>query len=177
MTRLPSTRLTSWMLPLVLCACAATPAPSTPVPPPLQPGADYRQAFSLLGKGVQIYRCDNASGALKWVFVAPRAQLLDASGKEAGTHGAGPFWQGTDGSRIVGKPLQSVPSPNAGSIPWLLLAASNDGPAGKFSSVSRVQRLETAGGVAPASGCDSPADQGRTVEVAYTATYVFFVPG
>jgi len=176
MTRLPSTRLTSWMLPLVLCACAATPAPSTPVPPPLQPGAEYRQAFSLLGKGVQIYRCDTASGALKWVFVAPRAQLLDASGKEAGTHGAGPFWQGADGSRIVGKALQNVPSPTAGSIPWLLLSASSEGSAGKFSSVSRVQRLETVGGVAPASGCGTAADQGRTLEVAYTATYVFFVP-
>ena len=60
-----------------------------------------------------------------------------------------------------------------GAIPWLLLKArSNDG-SGIFSTITYVQRLQTAGGVAPAEGCDR-SDPGAERAIPYTAVYAFY---
>jgi hypothetical protein len=57
-----------------------------------------------------------------------------------------------------------------GSI--LLQAVSHTGD-GRMSKVTYVQRLDTAGGLAPAAGCD--ADHvGKEADVDYTATYYFY---
>jgi len=56
-------------------------------------------------RGVQIYECrvrKDAGAGYEWAFVAPEAELFDAKGNAIGRHGAGPTWQATDGSRIVG---------------------------------------------------------------------------
>ena len=58
----------------------------------------------------------------------------------------------------------------AGSIPWLRLATHDSGPPGRFSAVTRIQRVNTAGGTAPASGCD-PGNTGATARVPYSADY------
>ena len=42
------------------------------------------------GNGVQIYVCTAQQNMLKWVFKAPEAKLLDASGTAIGTHFAVP---------------------------------------------------------------------------------------
>jgi len=86
---------------------------------------------------------------LLWAFVAPEAELFDAQGTKIGKH--------------------------YGAIPWLLLSAKSEGPAGSFSEVSMVQRLNTVGGAAPASAC-AQANAGATERVAYTADYVLFAP-
>ncbi len=44
---------------------------------------------------------------------------------------------------------------------------------GVFSQVSRIQRLETAGGKAPAEGGD-PSNAGKELRVPYTAVYYFY---
>ena len=153
---------------LALAACA-----TAPVPEALQPSADQRVFVDLAATGVQIYECRAGQGAPQWAFVAPDAQLFDARGRRAGTHGAGPFWQAPDGSRVVGS--VQARSDVAGAIPWLLLRTRSTGGPGAFERVSHIQRLHTEGGLAPADGCR--ADRvGAQVRVPYRADYRLFVP-
>jgi hypothetical protein len=51
-----------------------------------------------------------------------------------------------------------------------------DGPTGgdTLSKTTFIQRVNTAGGVAPSNGCTSFADVGHLAFVPYTADYVFF---
>ena len=41
--------------------------------------------------------------------------------------------------------------PSASAIPWLLLTAKSNGPEGSFSNVTSIQRVNTVGGIAPAT--------------------------
>jgi hypothetical protein len=160
-----------------IAACATATTPAVQVPEKLQPGGDVRLAMPLAAKGVQIYECraKKDQSGYEWAFVAPEADLFDARGTKVGKHYAGPHWEANDGSKVVGAAKERADAPAAGAIPWLLLTAKSDGPAGSFSSVSAVQRLNTAGGVAPSDAC-SEANVGATARVAYTADYYLFVP-
>jgi Protein of unknown function (DUF3455) len=162
----------------LLAACASSPI-APPVPDNLKPDAKERAAFVRHARGVQIYRCDAAEGgAFKWIFVAPEAQLFDSAASQSvlGTHGAGPFWQGNDGSRVVGKLKSRADAANAAAdIPWLLLTTTAEGTSGQMTTVKSIQRIKTVGGVAPASGCAAASDAGKQARVPYTADYVFFV--
>ena len=126
------------------------------------------------GRGVQIYRCQQQQGAAAWVFVAPEATLY--LGAEAvGTHSAGPAWRWKDGSAVIGHVLITQPSPNHGSIPWLLLAASpaiDSAPTGMLAHVTYVRRSDTHGGI-PLAGCDA-RHIGAIARVPYTAVYTFY---
>ena len=118
--------------------------------------------------GVQIYRWDGTA----WVFVAPQALLYedpDFHGEFA-THFAGPTWESNSGSSVVGTTVLERCTPDPDSIPWLLLKASSEGP-GIFAGVTFVQRVNTAGGKAPADPGDFVGDE---VEVPYTAEYFFY---
>jgi hypothetical protein len=164
-----------------LAGCTTPPPSPTPVPDALKPTAQERAVFVRFARGVQIYRCDAADGgAFKWNFVAPEAQLFESAAARAviGTHGAGPFWQASDGSRIVGKVKARADAANAAAdIPWLLLTTTADGGTrGAMSAVTSIQRVKTVGGVAPGSGCATAADLGKQARVPYTSDYVFFVP-
>ncbi len=161
----------------LLAACASSPT-APPVPDALKPGVQERQAFSRHARGVQIYHCDADGGAFKRTFVAPQAQLFESAASQAalGTHGAGPFWQGNDGSRVVGKVKARADAANAAAdVPWLLLTTTAEGPGGQMASVKSIQRIKTVGGVAPSSGCAAAADVGKQARVPYTSDYVFFV--
>jgi len=127
--------------------------------------------------GVQVYECRIRQGdidAFEWAFVAPDAKLYDQDGKEIGTHGAGPVWIANDGSRVMGKLVARADSPISGSIPWLLLAATSTGPAGRFSAVTSIQRVNTLGGTAPSKPCNLES-LGKKAGVHYTADYRFFI--
>jgi hypothetical protein len=158
-----------------LAACASTAALS--VPESLAPGADQVLALTVPARGVQVYTCRaRADGSgHEWAFVAPEAELLDASGRSIGTHGAGPVWQAADGSHVVGTVKARADAPAPGAIPWLLLATKSAGPEGAFSRVTRIQRVNTAGGAAPTDPCTEGL-QGRVVRVPYTADYRLFTP-
>lgn len=168
--------LTASAAALASAIASAAQADPPAVPEELKPAPDERMAFSSHARGVQIYRCEVAEGKARWAFVAPEAQLFDsaASTTPNGTHGAGPFWQGADGSRIVGKVKARVDAPGSHDIPWLLLTTTSQDPAGQMSRVTSVQRLRTAGGIAPATGCTAAADAGKEARVPYAADYVFF---
>lgn len=142
--------------------------------PTLAPVGPARLTLTLSAQGVQVYECRaHATGAAEWAFVAPEAELFDAQGRRAGSHGAGPYWHAGDGSRIVGSVTARHDAPVSGAIPWLLLQARQTGADGVFGGVSHVQRINTAGGVAPAGGCQRET-LGHTVRVPYSADYLFF---
>jgi|SRR5579859_5750067 len=127
------------------------------------------------GEGTQIYDCRISSTGPAWVLRQPDATLTDADGRIRGRHGAGPSWTATDGSRAVGRAITSIPAPRPGAIAWLVLQAdAHDGP-GTLDGVTYVLRTDTAGGVAPAVGCDRD-HEGAVVAVPYQATYSFLRP-
>ena len=155
-------------------------APSRPtVPAAIEAPATATLVVQLSAKGTQNYRCQATSAsAAEWKLVAPEAELFRAAepgGDLAGTHGAGPTWTLKDGSGAKGDGANAkrAASPEAGSIPWLLLPAQSNGQAGELQGVTLVQRIETKGGIAPAGGCDS-GSVGAETKVPYTAIYVFY---
>ena len=158
------------------CATSLSPVPLSAVPEPLRPDTSETLAMIVPARGVQIYECRAAKeGGYQWAFVAPEAELYDRGGSPIGRHYAGPHWEAADGSRIVGAVKARAEAASAGAIPWLLLGAKSVGPAGTFSKVTSVQRVNTAGGIAPASGCSEKA-AGTSARVSYTADYYFFAP-
>ncbi|HMF41443.1 MAG TPA: DUF3455 domain-containing protein [Polyangia bacterium] len=144
--------------------------------------------------GAQVYTCTasaaggsggsgGAGGAggggattYSWVLKQPDAVLYDQSFAMVGTHGMGPNWTSTDGSVVNGMKVAGVNSTATGAIQWLLLMATSNTGTGVFSNITYVQRLNTAGGVAPASGCDSTT-AGMDTRVNYSADYYFFTGG
>src|ERR1700732_5299905 len=141
------------------------------VPEKLRPPANEQLLFRVHAKGDQVYICKGEAGQVAWTLKAPDAQLFDQDGKPFGKHFAGPSWEAADGSRVTGKAVANEPSPDADSIPWLLVnIVSHDGT-GVLSRATTTQRLNTSGGKAPSSGCDaSHADQ--ELRVPYSANYL-----
>jgi hypothetical protein len=118
--------------------------------------------------GVQIYRWSGTN----WAFVAPAAVLYadaDYDG-EVGTHFAGPTWESNSGSKVVGARVAGCTA-DPTAIPWLLLqAATSEGP-GVFHRVTYIQRVNTVGGLAPATVGNTV---GQEAQVPYTAEYFFY---
>lgn len=145
---------------------------SSKVPSELAVPEGQRLAFRLAARGDQIYGCQaGEAGTNAWLLIEPDATLYGLFGWYAGHHYAGPTWEARDGSVVKGKRLAGA-SVDATAIPWLLLEASEHSGRGWMTRVSYIQRLDTHGGVAPAGSCEL----GAKVEVAYTATYAFYVP-
>jgi hypothetical protein len=151
--------------------------PAQQVPPQLQPPATEQLLLQVHAKGDQIYTCKDKGNAAQfaWTLEAPDAQLFDKDGKPFGKHFAGPSWEAQDGSRVTGKAVANAPSPDADSIPWLLVNIVGHEGAGVLSRATTIQRLNTKGGKAPATGCDA-SHAGREVRVAYSADYLFYAP-
>jgi hypothetical protein len=145
------------------------------VPPQIQAPTNEQLLLQVHAKGDQVYTCMSVPAQFTWTLKAPDAQLFDKDGKPFGKHFAGPSWEASDGSRVTGKAVANAPSPDADSIPWLLVnVVSHDG-SGVLSRATTIQRLNTKGGKAPASGCDA-AHVGQEVRVAYSADYLFYAP-
>src|SRR6202030_4623412 len=97
----------------------AVPVTAQEVPQQLRPPANEQLLLRVHAKGDQIYICKSEAAQSSWTLKAPDAQLFDQDGKPFGKHFAGPSWEANDGSRVTGKAVASVPSPDADSIPWL----------------------------------------------------------
>jgi hypothetical protein len=145
------------------------------VPAALQTAADEQLVVRVHAKGDQIYSCKVDGAQAGWTLKAPEAQLFDKDGKAFGKHFAGPSWEASDGSRVVGKAAANVASPDADSIPWLLVKVVSHAGEGVLARVTSIQRINTKGGKAPASGCDA-GHAGQEVRAAYSADYLFFAP-
>ena len=145
------------------------------VPAALQTAADEQLVVRAHAKGDQIYSCKVDGAQAGWTLKAPEAQLFDKDGKAFGKHFAGPSWEASDGSGVVGKAAANVASPDAESIPWLLVKVVSHAGDGVLARVTSIQRINTKGGKAPASGCDA-VHAGQEVRVPYSADYLFFAP-
>ena len=162
-------------LPFAFLAVTALPALAQQVPPELQPPAGEQTFLTVHAKGDQVYTCKSDNGQYSWVLKAPDADLFDADGNLFGKHFAGPSWMASDTSRVNGKAVANAPSPDRDSIPWLLVHVVSHEGTGVLSRATSIQRLNTKGGKAPASGCDA-GHANQEFRSPYTADYVFFAP-
>jgi uncharacterized protein DUF3455 len=158
-------------------ACASGPVVTRPeVPANLRPPAGQVVFLAAFATGVQIYECASKPeqpSSYEWAFRAPEAALADRSGRSIGKHYAGPTWEATDGSAVVGEVTARDPGPTPSAIPWLLLNAKSTTGTGVLSQTTSVQRVQTVGGVAPTEPC-AAANAKQVARVPYTATYYFY---
>ena len=169
----------------------------TVTPPTVPAGLEVpapNEAF-LLGRGVgtQNYVCQPADslGRVAWTLFTPQATLFSDQDEQLTTHFFSPnpdeggviirvTWQDSrDTSTVWAQVIASVADPNkSGAIAWLKLqkAGTQVGPTGgdTLSRTTFIQRVNTVGGSAPATGCDVPTDIGRKAFVPYTADYFFY---
>jgi len=150
--------------------------PSPDVPKVIQ--APPREEVVLLAhaSGSQIYSCQTgADNKFAWVLKAPDAALKDQEGKVIGSHFAGPSWKLTDGGEVTGRAAAHLDSPNADSIPWLLVNVVGRSGNGLLTNVTAIQRINTRGGKPPTGGCDQSHRNAET-KSSYTADYYFYAP-
>jgi hypothetical protein len=152
--------------------------------------------------GTQNYICLPSATGFAWTFFSPQATLFLTIKSFRGdvrqqiiTHFLSPnpsendtaraTWQGSfDTSAVWARATASSTDPNfvaPGAIPWLLLQAVGlqRGPTGGdlLARTTFIQRLNTAGGLAPSTGCSQPANVGATALVPYAADYLFYKAG
>jgi Protein of unknown function (DUF3455) len=168
-----------------------------PVPANIQVPPGNKAFLEGHAVGTQNYIClpsvTSVSG-FAYVLFTPQATLFKDNDKQVITHffSPNPFEGGTiratwqhsrDTSTVWAQALpgNSSSDPNfvaPGAIPWLLLTVvgAQEGPTGgdRLTATTFVQRLNTSGGVAPSTGCDSLADVGNQAFVPYTADYFFY---
>ena len=159
---------------VLVAAGTATQTQRAPLPQNLRVPEGQRLLVRAVARGAQIYLCKpkaSEPSAFEWSLKAPEAELFDSSGAKIGHHFAGPTWESHDGSRVVGEVMER--SAVQGAIPWLLLRATSTDGAGVLAGVKYIQRVDTAGGVAPSEGCD-PTHAGAEVRVEYSANYDFY---
>jgi Protein of unknown function (DUF3455) len=148
----------------------------------------------LIGRayGTQNYSCLPSATGYSWTLFGPQATLFDGQGEQVITHFLSPnpdesgtpraTWQHSqDTSSVWAMAIETSTDPNyvaPGAIPWLLLrvVGSEAGPSGadRLTPATYIQRVNTAGGVAPATGCKVAKDVGRRVLVPYATDYVFY---
>ena len=153
---------------LLLSGSAASVAAETPVPAAIAaPGETV--VLTAHAEGAQVYECKaGADGKPMWSFREPIATLL-VDGKTIGRHYAGPNWEYSDGSAVVGKVSASAPGATANDIPWLKLEITSRRGSGILADITTVQRINTHGGKRDGA-CDAV---GSFVSVPYSADYVF----
>jgi hypothetical protein len=147
--------------------------------------------------GTQNYICMPAATGAAWKFLGPQATLflpvhgghlqqqitthfLSANPEESGTARA--TWQHSfDSSRVWAVADRISTDPNyvaPGAVPWLRLAkvGTETGLDGGsiLAQTTFIQRVNTSGGAAPATGCTQTADIGVMVLVPYAADYFFY---
>jgi hypothetical protein len=147
-------------------------AAETPLPDALAaPGETI--VLTVHAEGAQVYECKaGADGKTSWAFREPIATLM-ADGKTVGRHYAGPSWEHSDGSAVVGKVAASTPGATSKDIPWLKLDVVSRRGSGILSTVTTVQRINTQGGKLEGT-CGTA---GIFESVPYSADYVFLRKG
>jgi hypothetical protein len=181
----------------VLMLAAAIHRPAAVHAQPAVPGniaapAGAEAFLSLHAEGTQNHVCTVGPSGFAWTFFGPQATLFGDEGQQVTTHmlsanpdedgAARATWQhSTDTSRVWAAAMASSSDPAfvaQGAIPWLLLRVVGEeaGPTGgsALGGTRFIQRIETAGGMAPAVGCKEAADIGKKALVPYEARYIFF---
>jgi len=131
--------------------------------------AGNKVSFHGFGVGVQIYTWNGTS----WGSAVPEATLFDNDGNVVAIHFAGPSWESSSGSVVVGLLPPAAIIVDQTAIPWLRLSADparTHGP-GVFADTTFIQRVNTTGGKAPAA---DGTFVGQVARVPYTADYFFY---
>ncbi len=165
-----------------------------PVPPNIEVPAGNQPFLVGHAVGTQNYVCLPSDTGVAFKLFTPQATLFKDNDKQISTHffSPNPFENGTiratwqdsrDTSSVwgQGKPEYSSSDPNfvaPGAIAWLLVkvVGAQDGPKGgdALTATTYIQRLNTSGGVAPATGCAEATDLGKQAFVPYEADYYFY---
>jgi hypothetical protein len=143
--------------------------------------------------GTQNYICVPSGSGFAFALFTPQATLFERRDKQqAMTHYFSPnpsekgtvraTWESSrDTSTVWGQVIQPSSDPNfvaPNAIPWLLVkvVGAAEGPTGgdSLTDTSYIQRLNTAGGNAPTTGCANLSDVGAKAFVPYTADYFFY---
>jgi Protein of unknown function (DUF3455) len=172
------------------CSAHAQTITPPPVPTNLQVPAG-NQAF-LIGHadGTQNYVCSPAKsvGQVAWTLFTPRATLFNDDGGQLITHYFSPnpaeggivraTWEDSQDTSTVWAKANAQAVVNPDAIAWVLLevVGKEVGPTGGATlfGTTFIQRVNTVGGLAPATGCDTPTDLGKKAFEPYTADYVFY---
>lgn len=146
------------------------------LPAAVQVPAGHKVAMETVGVGEITYQCSakkDMADQFEWVFVGPDAKLNDRSGMQVGKYYGPPAtWESMDGSKLTG--AQVAVSPSApGNIPHQLVKANPAMGSGAMTGVTYIQRVNTMGGVAPASTC-AASNAGSKQIVKYQADYIFY---
>lgn len=164
-----------------------------PVPAAVQVDMTANKLFRVgHATGTQNYICLPSGASFKYTLFTPQATLFEKN-KQVMTHFFSPnpdqggtvraAWQHDDTSTVWGEVKDGNASSDPafvepGAIAWLkvTIVGYQDGPKGgdKLAGTTFIQRLNTSGGVAPSTGCNSPADVGKQQFVPYTADYFFY---
>jgi len=158
---------------LLLAGSLATArAAETPLPDAIAASGEAI-VLTVHAEGAQVYECKaGGDGKLGWAFREPVATLL-ADGKTVGRHYAGPNWEHSDGSAVVGKAAGNAPGAAPNDIPWLKLSVVSSRGSGTLTGVTTVQRINTQGGKLDGA-CDKA---GSFRSAPYSAEYVFLRKG
>jgi hypothetical protein len=160
---------------MVFSALSVAGTPGTP--DEIKVPAGEKLVLKAHATGFQIYTCKAAGDRpAQWELKAPEAELHDRKGTVIVHHFAGPTWKHKDGSEVTGKASAHVDSPDASSIPWLLVSATGHTGEGVFSKVSSIQRINTRGGKPPAGAECTAANNGAESKSSYAADYYFYRP-
>ena len=143
--------------------------------------------------GTQNYVCLPSATGVAWKLFGPQATLYPSSAPiQVATHFLSPnpdeqgtprpTWQhANDGSAVWARAIQPSTDPNyvaPGAIPWLLLevVGKAEGPIGgaQLARTTFIHRVNTQGGVAPATGCSTNAQLGAIALVSYSTDYIFY---
>lgn len=167
---------------MVLAACASSTGSSKPtysqtmLPDAVKVPAGHRVAMETVGVGQITYECrakKDAAGQFEWVFAGPDAKLNDRQGKQVGRYYGPPAtWESQDGSKLTATQLAVAPA-GAGNIPLQLVKANPATGMGAMTGITYIQRVATAGGVAPAAPCTT-ATKGQKQIVQYKSDYIFY---
>ena len=167
---------------VALIAACGTMTPVMPsysqaaLPATVQVPAGNKVALETVGLGEITYQCTakkDTAGQFEWVFVGPDARLLDRSGKQIGKYYGPPAtWEAMDGSKLTAVQLAVAPN-MAGSIPLQLVKGNPAMGSGAMQGVTYIQRVNTQGGVAPATPCTAANLSAKQI-VKYQADYIFY---
>jgi Protein of unknown function (DUF3455) len=162
------------------------------VPANLEVDAEFRPYLYLHADGTQNYLCQATATGVAWAFLGPQATLFDDDLDQVVTHYLSPnpeerdlpraAWRHSrDTSTVWAMAVEQSSDPDwvaSGAIPWLKLkvAGAQLGPDGgrRLALTRFIQRVNTAGGVAPSTGCTATTDVGRRAFVPYATDYVFY---
>jgi hypothetical protein len=165
---MPFAKRTTLVLLLLSGSLVSAHAAETQLPDAVAAPAEA-MVLTVHAEGAQVYECKaGTDGKPSWAFREPIATLM-ADGKTVGRHYAGPNWEHSDGSAVVGKAVGNAPGASANDIPWLKLEVISRRGSGVLSSVTTVQRINTEGGKLEGA-CDKT---GTTRSAPYSADYVF----